>query len=63
MREIGKAKPESEEDIRHIVAGIEADEELKELAQHHFCFCPLNGSKKEPGEPCECVHSKHYRPL
>ncbi len=62
MRVIGKAKPESEEDAHRIIEGIEADEELKELAEHNFCFCPISNFC-DRSLPCNCVHHKHYRPL
>lgn len=52
----------SSDDIGRIIAGIEADEELKELDKHGFCFCPPNASS--PKETlCGCIHlsTKHKR--
>lgn len=43
----------TDEEKRRILEGIDANDELRELAQHGFCLNPLVGNAK--GQ-CHCVH-------
>ena len=48
----------TDKEVGLLIAGIDANDEFRELSQHGFCFYPLPGSTK--GQ-CHCVHSRYWK--